>query len=828
MRASQRAFFKRGGAACAAAAVLLGGTFAASAATAAPTTDATPSSISTTVAKPSANEAALPAGLDKATKQDLGKTVEEFNADAEVAAKAAEVQAAVATTDPTAVVSVKGDTINVTTTAPEAAKAAAGTSKVVVTKIQAVPLSVAKGAASVDSLFAAYTAEFGVTELQAIMVDADGNYVIRTGKAATSSSASPARFYSAPATKSVADFAATFTNVAVETAAGAAKAFATDLTNGQGYVSQQGDYLFSCSIGWNGFNAAGDPAVISAGHCTNDGAATNTALTDPTKEPAVGGAGYVPTVALGTFGGSQFGGANNSPATAPSGWDGNPDNVNNIGTDVSVIDGINPDLNQLAKVTDWTTPAVPKESGPVVKGVSNAIVGAEICKSGRTTGWSCGTVSRVGVFLVNGINQASDPEDVRAVRGFESTSLTADHGDSGGAIISGSLAVGMLSAGGGGYTYGVGLTDALAHTAGYTIKIALSAPEVTTTAPVHRKDPVSGTVADAPDGTTVTVTLDGKTSEVAVDGAGKWSVEAPNNIGTFPITVQAKNGFSTSATTTASVDVMQETLAAPAISAPANNATVIAPVTVISGTGTASATVALSGDVTGTAAVDAAGEWSFTVAPGLAVGSHTVTAKQTLAGWNDSTSVTTTFKAIPVAPAVTSPTQGQEFAFNEGPSVISGTNIDGAMVTVTVNGKSYDALVIGGKWSVNLGAKLTTGDYTITVAQSLSGVSSSKASFEFKVLAEVTPEPTTPPATPTQTTTPSKAPTTAPATKTPTKAPSSAAAPAPTKAPATKAPKDDELANTGASSSTLVFGAAGALLVLGGATFLLLRRRSAR
>ena len=59
---------------------------------------------------------------------------------------------------------------------------------------------------------------------------------------------------------------------------------------------------------------------------------------------------------MGTFGASQFGGPGNTPATAPAGWDGDNSKLNNIGTDVSVIDGIAPDLNQLPFVTDWKTP----------------------------------------------------------------------------------------------------------------------------------------------------------------------------------------------------------------------------------------------------------------------------------------------------------------------------------------------------------------------------------------------------------------------------------------------------------------------------------------
>ncbi|WP_425862993.1 LPXTG cell wall anchor domain-containing protein [Arthrobacter sp. TWP1-1] len=815
MRATKRAFFKRGGAACAAAAVLIGGTFAAGTATAAPSADSAPTSIATAVASApataSATETALPDGLAEAVKQDLGKTVEEFNADAEVAAEAADVQAEVTATDPAAVVSVAGDTINVTTTDPEAAKAAAGTAKVNVTAAPTTPL-VTKQHSDIDTVFADYAKHFGIANLQSIMQDASGNILIRTGDAVTDGPAPTSRSFMAAVKKTTDDFANDYANVVIEAAAGPVSALATDVTNGQGYAALSGASILACSIGWNGFNAAGKAAIISAGHCTDDGAATETALTNPATEPAVGGAGGGATALLGVFGASQFGGPNNSPVTGDV--NGPTTGLGNIGTDVSVIDGINPDVNQLPQVTDWKTPAAPKDSGPVVTGVSTAILGADICKSGRTTGWSCAKVDEVGYFFVAGKNYPSDSnpggdlKDIRGVSGFGSKALTANQGDSGGAIIAGSLAVGMVSAGiPGVISYGVDLKDALAHTAGYSVKIFLAAPTATTTAPVFRKGAITGIVpntgtvpdvSDVPAGTTVTVTIDGVTTEAAVDGTGKWSVAAPNKLGTFPVTFQTKNGFNTSEITTASVEIIRETLAAPAITAPASNGKVAAPVTAVTGTGKAGATIELTGDVTGTVVVGADGKWSFTVAPGLAVGNYTVTAKQTLADWNDSTAVTNKFNVVPAAPAVASPTKGQEFTFNGGPAVISGSNIEGATVSVTINGKAYNAVVVDGSWSITLDAKLPTGDYTVLAVQTVDGVESLTTTSVFKVLAEPKPAPTTAPAT--------QEPTTAPA----------------------KAPAGNDLANTGVSGSPLLLGVAGGLLMLGGAAFLLLRRRSAK
>lgn len=670
-------------------------------------------------------------------------------------------------------------------------------------------------ATDVESLFGAYVAEYGVKNLEAVTVDAAGNFTIRTGEpavAAPATSSAQSRS-AAPETKQTDDeFKANVGgNVTIdrEGVTGPAESFATDVVNGQGYMFDYSGEPYSCSIGWNGFNAAGKPAVITAGHCASDGKSTNPTLTDATTDPAEGGPGGVATLPLGTFGFSQFGGPGNSPATAPAGWNGEPETVNNIGTDVAVIDAINPELNQLAKVTDWTTPADPKASGPKVTGVSNAVSGAPICKSGRTTGWSCGTVKdATAIFLVGGTNIENDENDVRAVRGFSSTDLKSAPGDSGGAIISGTRAVGMISAGGkDGTVYGVSLTDALSKTDGYTVKIALNAPKVTTAEPIFRSTDVTGTVAGAPAGTTVAVTIDGKTTNTTVDADGNWTVKAPNKFGTFEVTAQATSGFNKSATSKGSIKVIKQTLGTPEFASPAQDGTAEAPVTVITGSGKAGATIELTGDVEGTVVVGPDSTWSFKVSPGLKIGAYTVTAQQTLTDWNDSKTATNKFTVAPAAPAITSPTDGQEFASDQGPDAITGTNIDGATVALDVNGTKLEAVVAGGTWSVSLGAKLATGEYEVTAVQTVDGIESAAGTSAFKVLAAPAPAPTTAPA-PAPTTEPAPAPTTEPA-------------PA-----ATPAPSDDELANTGASSSAMLLGAAGGVLLIGGIAFLLFRRRN--
>ncbi|WP_442215246.1 hypothetical protein [Specibacter sp. RAF43] len=662
-----RALLRRGGAAAAVAAVVLGSTLGAATAStdsqapppasapASPAPDAGPAPTTPAPADSAPTSPAnLPDGLAAAVKRDLGMDVAEFNAAGALAAAAAAVQAEVAKADPSAVVSVKDGQIDVTA-APSAAaelREIAPAAKVTAAK----PAPPVARAAGVDDLFQAYAAEFGIGKLQSIMVNAAGTYVIRTGEPAGGSRPTPR---AAAPTISVRDFAADYANVAVEQADGPAAAHA-EVVNGQGYVSELGGGSYDvCTVGWNAFSRQGSPAAISAGHCTRDGTEGTTYLSDPTIDEAGSGSyqGVVRTGTLGTFGFSQFGGPNNSPVTGTSFAD-----MGNVGTDVSVIDGISAAVNQLPIVTDWSTPRRLAASGPKVTSVADAIIGTPVCKSGRTTGWTCQTVSETGVFIVQGINFGDEPGDLRAVRGFGALGLKVGPGDSGGPVIAGTTAVGIISAGGtftagpdaGKFiAYATDLADALRYTDGYTLKIFVNPPALATPAnkgTVYRGGTITGTVRDAPAGTIVDVLMDGRKTTAAVNAKGIWTVKAPNKVGSFTVTARSLNGFSTSATATFTVTVVRHTLPAPVITAPRPNATVSAPVEAITGTGTPGATVRVTG--AGAAIVTAGGTWTVPLSRELGAGRHTVTAVQVRTDWNNSKPATRTFTVL-AAPAAT-------------------------------------------------------------------------------------------------------------------------------------------------------------------------------
>jgi hypothetical protein len=168
-----------------------------------------------------------------------------------------------------------------------------------------------------------------------------------------------------------------------------------------------------CSFGFNAVDAGGRALNISAGHC----------------DPNVGTSGnapvYVPdlhnidnSAEVGTFAHSTL---------------GNPVN----GLDYSLIA-----LNDYAKQSGFDQPNVRGANGTTVTvtGTAAPVVGAPVCKSGQSSTFTCGVVvaDRVETQLF------TEDGTSRVVRGFATTACTLA-GDSGGAIVSGTLAMGITS-----------------------------------------------------------------------------------------------------------------------------------------------------------------------------------------------------------------------------------------------------------------------------------------------------------------------------------------------------------------------------------------------
>src|SRR5690606_8307844 len=128
--------------------------------------------------------------------------------------------------------------------------------------------------------------------------------------------------------------------------------------------------------------------------------------------------------------------------------------------------------------------------------------GMAITKSGRTTGVTSGTVT--GGLGWAAIRDGSGQSHV--VHGFMAE-MTVASGDSGAPVYSRATAVGVVSGGNdaGTLTWVADLGNALAHTGGYSIKLDLTEPAITSPADLTRVGAGSTIAGTAHPGTTLTL-----------------------------------------------------------------------------------------------------------------------------------------------------------------------------------------------------------------------------------------------------------------------------------------------------------------------------------
>ncbi|WP_306736978.1 trypsin-like serine protease [Arthrobacter sp. ZGTC412] len=702
----------------------------------------------------------------------------------------------------------------------------------------ALPAPGSELAASTEQLFQAYVHHVGITGLQAV-VSTGSKFVIRTGGVNTPESAGTAApFITGSAVTetgtgkmSPSEFVSRYANV--ELAPGAPLKPEADVPGGVGYAADSG---WICSTGFSAFTPAGLPAVLTAGHCGEDGASKTADLLFQGERAGL----------LGNFEFSQFGGPGNTPVLRPN----NGTDPGNVGTDLSVIGSLRADLDPLPAATTWGDATAP---GPDVKIISAAapVIGMDVCRSGWRTGWSCGTISEVGIYLIEGTNYAKDKRDLRAIRGFLSLDVQSAGGDSGGPWISGNFAVGIHSAGesGGAQNFALAATlqDALEVLPGYQLEVFLNKPVLTSPAlgeSVQASHAISGRVPAEPAsaaGTAVRITLPGhETFDVPVDEAGSWSFNAPWPAG--PLTFQAEtlNGSSRSRAASLTADVAPAPLASPTIAAPSGQP--LTELTTLSGTGAPGATVTVSGDVAGSGTVGLDGRWTASVAGTAAFGNVTANAVLSSPGTANSPAATATVQVTPPRPVIASINDGQHFRQDNLPQPISGSGIEGAEVTVSIDGKPLSSptsgglvgsrsaapalvpleLVAGGTWQVPFPDGLAPGTHMVSVIQALDGLSSAPATASFVL------DPARQPA---------QADLAPPVPQAPADEPPAVVVLPPPSAPAdlanTSANRGGQAANgdlayTGASALAPVAGVAGAAIVVGGVLMVLVRRRRRR
>ncbi|MCQ4120995.1 S1 family peptidase [Rhodococcus tibetensis] len=178
------------------------------------------------------------------------------------------------------------------------------------------------------------------------------------------------------------------------------------MLGGDAYGSLGGGIGLRCSLGFNGTDNSGGPVNITAGHCDPNLAAAGTVDASEAFALAPGGTG--PRV--GTFAKTSLDNHDYAIIRADAGAAHRFEN-----------NGVR----------------VPGAAPLAITGTADPVVGAPVCKSGLTTGYTCGVVKAVGQTVSVGERTLADSF---------STSICALQGDSGGTIVTGTQALGISSA----------------------------------------------------------------------------------------------------------------------------------------------------------------------------------------------------------------------------------------------------------------------------------------------------------------------------------------------------------------------------------------------
>lgn len=179
-----------------------------------------------------------------------------------------------------------------------------------------------------------------------------------------------------------------------------------DVKGGYGYLRDPGDgYLYACSVGFTVAQGT-TPGFVSAGHCGDAGEVVYYEPSQWTLGPR-----------LGSFVASNF------PSPGQTGNDYAWVRVDSTHTLSPTVYG-------------WGNGDV------TVRGSTEAPVGAAVCRSGRTTGWRCGTIEAK--------NQTVNYSTGETILNLTRTTACSEGGDSGGSFITTpGQAQGVLSGGSG-------------------------------------------------------------------------------------------------------------------------------------------------------------------------------------------------------------------------------------------------------------------------------------------------------------------------------------------------------------------------------------------
>ncbi|MBX9472734.1 cell wall-binding repeat-containing protein [Microcella sp.] len=219
---------------------------------------------------------------------------------------------------------------------------------------------------------------------------------------------------------------------------------AADLRGGMPYLFPKGSGTFRCSVGFVGTDTVTDELqIMSAGHCEGNTGSNRNSRTITR-----------PTLSGGTLGSTDTligaAGLHVTDDYVNPGFLDEEENPVETFYDLGMTPVTNGSWVGKPEVVTWgnSTSGAPLASAPlIIRDAGPAITGSTLCKSGSTTGWTCGAIIDVDEILYVGNGPAScpSPGDDYCVGSIVST-VCVRGGDSGGAAVVGSRAVGITSA----------------------------------------------------------------------------------------------------------------------------------------------------------------------------------------------------------------------------------------------------------------------------------------------------------------------------------------------------------------------------------------------
>ncbi|MDQ1545247.1 MAG: hypothetical protein QOH69_151 [Actinomycetota bacterium] len=468
----------------------------------------------------------------------------------------------------------------------------------------------------------------------------------------------------------------------------------TPTYGGEGYFFQNAAQIteaegngFRCSIGFSGYGLT-DPQFVTAGHCATMMAANASLITQTAPSNNGGDLTYTSTM-LGTqvAGEAQYGG----------------------NLDYGIV-GEGTVVTPQASIYTWgggTGAPLASAALPIV-GQTAAIVNANLCKSGSTSGWTCGSVVKVDhpveVCPEGTAPDADCPDDV--VNSIVASTCLLP-GDSGGGAVIGQLAAGIDS---GSDFPDTSCANSFNSTTGWTYESVffpmvsaagsssvtgqvgtkwtlLTAPVVSSPAAgatISSSASMTGTLATVQSGLALSLYLDGSTTAFgSVTGAANWSIpltSVPQGSHTYTL-METLAGNQIAVITGSFIEAVTNV---PAVTFPASGATVdsnsVMTGTITSPLSNSTALLYLDGSTNAFAKVNASsGSWSISLA-GISLGSHSYSVAAGAGATPGAARVTGSFTVAAVMPAG---------SFDSASGVPGGIQISGWSLDRSISSSTY-------------------------------------------------------------------------------------------------------------------------------------------